>query len=294
MPTPHLFSGFNWALVKPIIPFAASMSVTTVLWIILTQMDKVLLSEILLLKAYGYFSLVALITTGILMLANPLAQTLLPRLTVLMAEDRQDDMHTLFLSANRFVCTLLFPLAAVIGAHAEPLIYAWTGDHAAAQWSHTILLWYSLGSAIMAASAFQFYLQYAHGNMQMHVWYSVVSAVVTVPVMFLAIHYQGAYGAALAWFGLRLVSFVIWPSIVHNRLAPGIHGQWLQDILRISLMTAAGIVVSEPLFRMIAGDDRFTTFMGLAASGLITLVLVAGSYKPLAMKIYILFSKPST
>jgi O-antigen/teichoic acid export membrane protein len=109
MPAPHLFSGFNWALVKPIIPFAASMSLTTVLWIVLTQMDKVLLSEILLLKEYGYFSLVALITTGILTLANPLAQTLLPRLTVLMAEGRQNDMHALFLAANRFVCTLLFP-----------------------------------------------------------------------------------------------------------------------------------------------------------------------------------------
>jgi len=294
MPTPHLFSGFNWALVKPIIPFAANMSLTAVLWIVLTQMDKVLLSEILPLKEYGYFSLVALVTTGILMLANPLAQTLLPRLTVLMAEGRQDDMHALFLGASRFVCTFLFPLAAVIGFHAEALIYAWSGDHAAAQWSQSILLWYALGSAIMAASAFQFYLQYAHAKMELHVWYSVVSAVVTVPVMFLAIHYQGAYGAAIAWFSLRLVSFMIWPAIVHNRLAPGIHGKWLHDILRISLMSAVGIVVSEPLFRMIASDDRITTFLGLAVCGLITLTLVVASYKPLAAKIYFLFSKTST
>lgn len=294
MPTPHLLSGFSWVLVKPIIPFAANLSLTAMLWIVLTQMDKVLLSEMLPLKEYGYFSLVALITTGILMLANPLAQTLLPRLTVLMAEGRQDDMHRLFLAANRFVCTFLFPLAAVIGVHAAPLIYAWTGDHIAAQWSHSILLWYSLSSAIMAASAFQFYLQYAHARMELHLWYSVVSAVVTVPVMLLAIHYQGAYGAALACFGLRLVSFMIWPSIVHTRLAPGIHGQWVHDILRISLMTAVGIVISEPLFRMIAGDDRITTFLGLAVSGLITLTLVAASYKPLAVKIFVLFSKPST
>jgi hypothetical protein len=90
------------------------------------------------------------------------------------------------------------------------------------------------------------------------------------------------------------VSFMIWPSIVHTRLAPGIHGQWVHDILRISLMTAVGIVISEPLFRMIAGDDRITTFLGLAVSGLITLTLVAASYKPLAVKIYVLFSKPST
>ena len=112
--------------------------------------------------------------------------------------------------------------------------------------------------------------------------------------MILAIHYQGAYGAALAWFALRLVSFLIWPPIVHSRLAPGINGRWLYDILRISLMTAIGIVISEPLFRMIAGDDRITTFMGLAVCGLVTLTLVVASYKPLAVRIFILFSKPST
>jgi O-antigen/teichoic acid export membrane protein len=294
MPTPHWLTGFDWHLVKPIIPFAASMSGTTVLWIMLTQIDKVLLSELLPLNEYGYFSLVALITTGIMMLANPLAQTLLPRLTVLMAEGRRDDMHTLFLAANRFVCTFLFPLAALIALHAHDMVFAWSGDLPAADWSRSILPWYSLGSAIMAVSAFQFYLQYAYGQMRLHIWYSVVSAVITVPVMFLTIREYGAPGAAIAWFVLRLVSFAIWPMIVHQRLAPGIHGQWLRDIIRISVMTAVGLAISEPVLRLIANENRINIFLGLAASGLITLLVVAASYKPLVTKISVLFSKAST
>ncbi|RMO92020.1 putative Polysaccharide biosynthesis protein, partial [Pseudomonas syringae pv. tagetis] len=126
------------------------------MWIVLTQLDKVLLSRLLPLDQYGYFSLVALIAAGIMMLTNPLVQTLLPRLTVLMAEGRRDEMHALFLAANRLVCTCLFPLAALIALQAEPLIFAWTGDQAAASWSGPVLGWYALGSAIMAASAFQF------------------------------------------------------------------------------------------------------------------------------------------
>ncbi len=294
MPVARWSTGLDWRLVRPILPFAASMSFSAVLWIVLTQMDKALLSRLLPLDQYGYFSLIALITTGILMLTNPLVQTLLPRLTVLMAEGRRDDMHVLFLAANRFVCTFLFPLAAVIALHAQPLILGWTGDAEAANWSRSILSWYALGSAIMAASAFQFYLQYAYGQMRLHLWYSLVSAVITVPTLFLAIHYQGVYGAALAWFFLRAVSFAIWPMIVHQRLAPGIHGQWLRDILRISAVTAAGLFISEPVFRLIADQSRTSLFLALAASGFITVTLVAASYKPLALKIYVLFSKPST
>jgi O-antigen/teichoic acid export membrane protein len=294
MPTPTWHTGFDWALVKPIVPFAANMSGAAILWIVLTQIDKVLLSELLPLHEYGYFSLVALITTGIMMLSNPVAQTLLPRLTVLMAEGRRDDMHALFLAAHRFICTFLFPLAALIALHADAMVYAWSGDQAAAQWCRSILPWYSLGSAIMAVSAFQFYLQYAYGEMRLHMWYSVVSALITVPVMVAAIHFHGAFGAAIAWFVLRVVSLAVWPAVVHNKLAPGIHSQWLRDITRISVMTGIGLALSEPIFRAIAGTDRLSTFVGLAVSGLITLIVVAASYRPLVTRISVLFSKPST
>ncbi|PHN44339.1 Membrane protein involved in the export of O-antigen and teichoic acid [Pseudomonas syringae] len=294
MPAPHWLTGLDWPLIKPILPFAASLSLSAVLWIVLTQVDKALLSNLLPLGQYGYFSLVALIATGIVMLTNPLVQTLLPRLTVLMAEGRRDEMHALFLAANRFACTFLFPLAAVIALYAEPLILAWTGDPVAANWSRPVLGWYALGSAIMAASAFQFYLQYAYGRMHLHLWYSLISTLVSVPVMVLAIHYQGVYGAALAWFFLRATSFAIWPAIVHRHLAPGLHRQWLSDILRISVMTAAGLVVSAPVFNLIAGESRSSVLLALALSGLVTLTLVATSHRPLASKLYVLFSKPST
>ena len=294
MPTPSWLTGFDWRLVKPIMPFALSMSGTAVLWILLTQLDKVLLSEQLPLNEYGYFSLVALITTGIMMLSNPLAQTLLPRLTVLMAEGRRDDMHDLFLAAHRFVCTFLFPLAALIALHPDALVYAWSGDQTAADWSRPILPWYALGSAIMAVSAFQFYLQYAYGHMRLHIWYSLVSAVITVPTMYLAIAGYGALGAGIAWFVLRVVSLAIWPMIVHQRLAPGIHGRWLRDVIRISVMTAVGLAISEPVLRLIATENRLNTFIGLAVSGLITLIIVAVSYKPLVTRLSLILSKPAS
>jgi O-antigen/teichoic acid export membrane protein len=294
LPAPHRFSGFNSALVKPVLPFALSLSGTSILWIVLTQLDKVLLSAVLMLKEYGYFSLVALISTGILTLINPLAQTLLPRMTALMAEGREHDMQQLYLAANRFVCTFLFPLAAMIAVHGDPLIFAWTGDRQAADWAAPLMFWYALGAAILAANGFQFYLQYAHGRMQLHVWYSIVSALITIPVLCAAVHYQGALGAAVAWFLLRLIAFAVWPQIVHRQLAPGIHGQWLHDMLRIALVSATGVLLTLPLVHLLIGDNRLQTLFGLGLSGCIVLILVAGSYRPLLHKVLLFLNKPST
>ncbi|MFH7457091.1 polysaccharide biosynthesis protein, partial [Pseudomonas syringae pv. tagetis] len=78
-----------------------------------------------------------------------------------------------------------------------------------------------------------FYLQYAYGRMDLQLGYSLISTLISLPVMCLAIHYQGVYGAALSWFFLRATSFFIWPTIVHRHLATGLHRKWLSDILRI-------------------------------------------------------------
>ncbi|EWC42643.1 lipopolysaccharide biosynthesis protein [Stutzerimonas stutzeri] len=289
--SPRLFSGIDWRVVRPVLPFAGGMCFTSLLWIVLTQLDKVLLSKVLLLKEYGYFSLVALITTGIMTLTNPLVQTLLPRMTMLVAEGRIDEMEKLYLNASRFVCSVLFPMAAVIAWHGQSLIFAWTGDPLAAEWSARMLLWYAPGSALMAVGAFQFYLQYAYGQLRLHIWYSVISTAISVPIVVYAALVHGAYGAALAWFFLRLATFMVWPPMVHRRFARDLHRTWLSEMLRITAMTALGLLIGEPLFALIVSENRFEILVALATSGSICLLLVAASSKPLLLKLHLLITK---
>lgn len=293
MPLPRPFCGLDWPIVRPVLPFAAGLTVTTGLWILLTQLDKLLLSRVLLLETFGYFSLVALVSTGLLTLINPLVQTLLPRLTMLAAEGRTEDMHALYLGATRFVCSLLFPLAAMIAVHAESLILAWTGSAEAARWSEPILFWYALGSAILAASGFQFYLQYALGQLRLHLWYSVVSAVVTVPLMIWAAFTHGAHGVALTWFALRLAAHLLWPAVVHRRFAPGIHRRWLRDQALIASATALGLLISEPLVRAFGTADRLHTLLGLTLAGLLCLLPVILSTQPMRFKLSLPSHRPS-
>lgn len=293
LPNPAWLTGFDWKVVRPVLPFAASMSLTSVLWIILTQLDKVLLSKVLLLEQYGYFALVALISTGLLTLTNPLVQTLLPRLTMLVAEGRILDMERLYLNATRFVCSLLFPLAGVVAFHAEPLIFAWTGDVQAAQWSREVLPWYVLGSAVMAVTSFPFYLQYAFGQLRLHVWFSLVSAGLSIPVVVYAALSHGAWGAAIAWFGLRMLTFLVWPSIVHRRFAPDLHRPWVQDLLRITAMTGLGLLLGAPFVETLAGDDRIDALLVLALNGLACLALVTFTSRPVVLRLYLLMTKSS-
>lgn len=290
----RLLSRFCRDTVRPVLPFALGMSFTSCLWIVLTQLDKVLLSNLLPLQQYGYFSLVALIAGGVLTLVNPLAQSLLPRMTMLVAEERHEDMQQLYLKANRFVCVLLFPMVAVIAAHGHDLVLAWSGDAVAASWCRPILAWYVLGSGLLAVASFQFYLQYAHGQLRMHVWYSVISTLVSVPLVIASAYLYGVLGVALCWFGLRLVSFLIWPAIVHRTFAPGLHGAWLRDTLQIAALSAAGLLLSEPFYTLLArSGERLWLLAALAVCGLITLFLVGAGSAPALLRLFKPSHKPS-
>jgi O-antigen/teichoic acid export membrane protein len=280
-------------MVKPVLPFALGMSSSTVLWMLQTQLDKVLLSKALTLQEYGYFSLVALIATGILSLTNPLVQTLLPRLTMLTAEGRIAEMRALYLNVSRLFCSVLFPMAGVIAFHGRELLYAWTGNAEAAAWSSPVLIWYVLGSALLAMSGFQFYLQYAHGQLRMHVWFGVCSTAISVPLMMYAILTHGALGAGAIWFAVSLGTLVIWPHIVHERFSPGLSFLWLSDLLRIAVMTALGLALGDWLLPALDGSQRIETFIGLAGRGLLCLVFVFLSAKAVFSKPYLLGQNPS-
>jgi hypothetical protein len=117
-------------------------------------------------------------------------------------------------------------------------LWAWTGDTLAAEWGGPILFWFVLGNGLLAIGAFQYYLQFAHGKLRLHVIFSTLSGCIQIPVIIYAALEYGALGVAIVWFVLRLVTFVIWTPIVHSQYAPGIHWPWLlKDVAPAYLLT---------------------------------------------------------
>jgi O-antigen/teichoic acid export membrane protein len=156
-------------------------------------------------------------------------------------------MLGLYRKATQLVATLIFPIAGTLALFANQVLFAWTGDPEAAEWGGPMLKWFMLGNGILAIAAFQYYLQYAYGKLRLHVINSSINAIAQLPILVYAATHYGALGVAYAWFGLRLVTFFIFPGIVHHRLAPGLHFRWLFiDILPRLLLT--GLVLA--LFSM--------------------------------------------
>ncbi len=264
---------FSYKAIKPIMPFAMGIAYTGGIWVFLTQLDKLLLSNILSLQEYGYFAIVAMVANAILQLSAPIGQALQPRMVSLLHQGKEAEMLKLYRKATQFMAIFIFSVAGIVGAFSYELLYSWTGNAEASLWGKDILFWYVMGNAILAIGSFQYGLQFAHGKMKMHVEYNTIIVLISVPLIYFAAYNYGALGVAMLWFGLRALSFFVWIPIVHRKFAKGIHKDWmLQDVLPVFISSLAYLFLVKKLAISFDGS-RLEIFMILIVIGLGMLVV---------------------
>jgi O-antigen/teichoic acid export membrane protein len=103
--TPGLVA-FDWQAIKSVAPFALGIAYTAGIWILITQTDKLILSGILSLAEFGYFSLVALMAGGIMALSGPISQAIMPRMTLLISQGKQGEMLSIYKQASQIVTVI--------------------------------------------------------------------------------------------------------------------------------------------------------------------------------------------
>ena len=275
------------APLKRVAPFAFGVAYTTGAWIVVSQSDKLFLSHYIPLGEYGYFSLVVVIANAIMQLSAPISQAILPRLTSHFANDNKDAMHNLYHKGTQFISIIIFSVVAIITAFPYELLYAWTGDKEASQWAAPILVWYALGNGILAVLAFQYYLQYAHGNLKYHIKFNIYSPLIILPIMFFAVVKYGALGAAITWFATQLIVFLIWAPFIHYKFAKGIHRDWiLKDISPALIISVCYIFLLKYLIINLYSLNRIEIFAILLALGVILLAFNSLSNKMVRQIIY--------
>lgn len=232
---PRLNTGesIGWSLkpVKPIIGFALSIAFTSSIWIIITQLDKFVLSGILPLSEYGYFSLAVLVSAGILQISTPISGSIMPRMAKLQAENKLLEIQDIYLNSTQFISIIVVTAGIVLAGVSKAFLYAWTNDLELATNASPILSLYALGNALLALSSFQYYLQYTKGNLKYHLIGNIGLFLVLVPTIIWAAKNYGGVGAGWVWFITQTIYLIFWVSYVHIKIEPGINWKWFKSFL---------------------------------------------------------------
>ena len=256
--------------IKSVLKFSLSIAFTSSVWVLVTQTDKLVLSKLLPLADYGYFTLAVLAASGVTMISGPISGALLPRMARLQAEGDEAGLISLYRNATQMVADITIPACLVLAFFAEQVLWVWTGDaHAAAQ-AAPVLLLYAVGNGFLSMAAFPYYLQFAKGDLKLHLIGNFIFLVLLIPALIVATLHFGTIGAGYAWLAANTLYFFAWVPVIHKRFERGLHKKWmLIDVAPISLIALVIAVIAEQIIVWPAG--RLAIALTIAAAGIAVL-----------------------
>ncbi len=245
------FNSWDLSPLKPLIKFSLAIAFASSIWIVSTQTDKLILSKLLPLAEYGYFTLAVLVGSAVLLISAPVGSALLPRMAKLESEGDQVGLFRIYHQGTQLVAIFAGATSITLACFAEPLLWVWTGDRGIAQQAAPILILYALGNGVLSVATFPYYLQYAKGDLRLHLVGNIFFVLFLVPSIIWATREYGGVGAGYVWLAMNLVIFLVWLPFVHQRFSNELNVKWyFEDVLAI--FVAAGL--AGFFFSLLVGD----------------------------------------
>ncbi len=265
---------FKKQLLTGVWRFAAEMSGIGILATILTQLDKIILSKMLTLEMFGYYTLAGVIAMSLYRLIGPVFTAIYPILTQLVSLSDREGLKQLYHKSCQFMSVLILPVTVVIALFSYEILYIWTQDPVTAGETHVLVSFLICGTAFSGLMNIPYALQLAHGWTRPGLYINLISTILIVPLIIFLTGRYGAIGGASAWVILNCGCFLIAIPIIHHRLLPRENCRWYwQDVF----LPLAACLSTSGLGRLFMGDQmsQLATIVYLSAVSFITLAVTA-------------------
>lgn len=261
--------------------FSAWMSGVGVVGVLLSQIDKLVLSRMIDLDAFGLYVLAALLVSGLQILTVPAFGSLYPKFSALIARGDIASLDHLYRVGGKLFATSIFTLAFAIVFFAEPLLLVWLREADIAKNVAPLAAVLALGSACNGIMYFPYTLQLAIGKPQMAFGIAGGLLILMVPLALLLVPKLGAMGGAVAWLVVNVL-YLLFGTWLTGRYVMQFAGwRWLASHVAVPMFAALlPALLGAYIYRTLAvGPWTALGIGGLAA--LVGLWLgIAGSFAP--------------
>jgi O-antigen/teichoic acid export membrane protein len=223
---------FSMPAILGIRRYAAGMVSHTFLSLLLTQVDKILLSKLLSLEAFGYYSLAAIVASALFTLVFPITQGFFPSFSKLVANQDQTQLIHSYHKSSQLVTVIMGSAAIILMVFAEPILYLWTQDATLALHSAPLVRLLALGNLLNGLTWMPYQAQLAYGWTSFTIKVEIISVAIIVPAIFWVAPLYGAKGVACIWVILNAGNLFIGYQFMFRRILSGEKWRWyFQDTL---------------------------------------------------------------
>ncbi|HCK04273.1 MAG TPA: hypothetical protein DHV86_05880, partial [Methylophilaceae bacterium] len=109
--------------------YLGGMFVITILSVMVSQIDKIILSKILTLESFAYYMLAFTVALSLSRISTPIIQVYWAQFSSSIKDNQINELKEKFSQCFELLCNTILPFAVVIFIFSEPLLLLWTNDH---------------------------------------------------------------------------------------------------------------------------------------------------------------------
>ena len=254
LPAPPQPAKFDLDALRRIRRFAGGLAATTFLGVLLTQVDKLLLSRLVSLDEFGCYTLASAATAVIAYLTGPIVAAVAPHFAKGVASESDPALAESYHRACQWVAVMAIPFGCLMVGYAEPLLRVWIGKPDIAARTAPLLSLMAAGSMLNSVMHIPNVLQIAHGWNGLTLRTNCLGVAIMVPAILWTVPHYGAIAAPWTWLVFNVVFVAVAPHIMHRRLLTREKWRWYRDAVLAPL--AAGGVATLLSRQIVVMSDR--------------------------------------
>jgi O-antigen/teichoic acid export membrane protein len=277
---------FSVTKLKEVWRFTAGMTGVALTALAFTQLDKVLLSNLLGLEYFGYYMLAAVVVSALSILVSPVYNVVFPRFSMLVAKGDNDQIVELYRLGTRMLATVIFPVAMVLVFFSRDIVLIWTGNPDVASEVGPLVSLLVMGTALNGVMYFPYALQLAYGKTWIPLLINLILMCFLVPIMYYLVGIYGALGGALAWLVVEVCYVLLGSWLTHRHMLEGIALRWLCRDVGTPLILSSIVFAAGSYF--IQGENfsiyaRMGWALGLTVAAFSVALMTSGKVRNLVL-----------
>jgi O-antigen/teichoic acid export membrane protein len=221
--------------------YSLGMMGVTVLALLLTQVDKILLSRLLPLGQFGEYTLASTIAGAVYLPIAAITTALFPRLCELHARKDFPGFAATFHAGSSLVSVIAGGAAAVLITFADWFLEAWTGDPELAAGVTDLVRVLVFGTLLNGLMWMPYQAQLAYGWTGLAVRINAAAIALVVPAILWLVPSYGAIAAAWIWTGLNAGYVLVGVQLMYRSILTQERVHWYLRDIALPIGAAAAV-----------------------------------------------------
>jgi O-antigen/teichoic acid export membrane protein len=206
--------------------FAVGVTGISIVSFALTQIDKLVVSKMVLLEFVGYYNLAFVLANIMITVISPMQTVFFPKFSAMVASNQQQQLTDLFHKTARWISIIVIPMGCLFVIFSKEILFLWTKNAVLTEHTAPILRFAAIGTVCNCLMWVPYFYMLAKGITRYTIYQNIIGSLVLTPLLFWWTGKYGAVGASLVWFTVNVGYVLISIPIFHQLYFKGNLAKW--------------------------------------------------------------------